>query len=333
MRGIPRAIEQVPNAAKGGAATPLPVRLLALSARRGSVLLAVGIFGGVVSPGLARAFKGVVTPTVLTMMTLVLLRVDLAGTLAHLRRPVRVGGMVAFLLLACPALTWLVAAPMRLDAGITAGLVIFATGCAATSSPAFARMVGLDPELSLAVTLATTFLVPLTAPPLALLLLGVDLSIGTGAFMARLGMVVGLPMLLSLALRRALGRERLARWADAVDGLLVWLVVSYGFAVMDGLGARMAADPGWVAQALVAAFAVDYGLNLVTAGAFAPFGARAAATAGLMSGNRNMALYLAVLPAATDPRVALFFGICQFPLFLSPFLLRPLYRRLVPRGT
>jgi len=309
---------------------PLLIRLLALSARRGSVLLAIGIFGGVLSPGLASAFKGFITPNVLCMMTLVLLRVDPAGTLAHLRRPVRVAAIVAFLLLACPVLTWAAVAPLGLDAGITAGLVIFATGCAATSSPAFARMVGLDPELSLAVTLATTFLVPLTAPPMALLLLGVDLSIGTSAFMARLATVVGLPMLLSLALRRLLGPARLARWADAVDGLLVWLVVFYGFAVMDGLGARVAADPAWVVQAVIAAFVVDYGLNLVTAGAFAGFGARVAATAGLMSGNRNMALYLAVLPAAADPRIALFFGLCQFPLFLSPFLLRPFYRRVVP---
>ncbi len=295
------------------------------------MLLAVGIFGGVASPALAAAFKGVITPTVLMMMTLVLLRVDPAGTLAHLRRPVRVGAIIAFLLLACPVLTWAVVAPMRLDSGITAGLVIFATGCAATSSPAVARMVGLDPELSLAVTLATTFLVPLTAPPMALLLLlGVDLSIGTGDFMVRLGLIVGLPMLLSLLLRRLLGPARLLRWADAVDGMLVWLMVFYGFAVMDGLGARVAADPRWVVQAVVAAFAVDYGLNLLTAGAFAGFGARVAATAGLVSGNRNMALYLAVLPAAADPRVALFFGVCQFPLFLSPFLLRPVYRRLTP---
>ena len=324
--------DQQTRVAGTGRPNPLPVRLLALSARRGSVLLAVGIFGGVVSPGLAAAFKGFITPNVLCMMTLVLLRVDPAGTLAHLRRPVRVGTIIAFLLLACPLLTWAVVAPMRLDPGITAGLVIFATGCAATSSPAFARMVGLDPELSLAVTLATTFLVPLTAPPMALLLLGVDLSIGTGAFMARLGLIVGLPMLLSLLLRRLLGPARLLRWADAVDGLLVWLLVFYGVAVMDGLGARMAADPAWVVQAAVAAFAVDYGLNLLTAGAFAGFGARVAATVGLMSGNRNMALYLAVLPAAADPRIALFFGICQFPLFLSPFLLRPIYRRLIPNG-
>jgi len=315
----------VANAANPIASVPL--RFLALSARQASLLLAVGIFGGVISPGLARAFSSFITPNVFAMMTLVLLRVDIPGTLAHLRRPVRVAAIVAFQLLACPVLVWAVSSPLGLDRGITAGVVIFATGCAATSSAAFARMVGLDPELSLVTSLATTFLVPLTAPPLALLLLGIDLSIGVGAFMGRLALIVGLPMLVSLVLRRLIGPAWLARWADAVDGMLVWLVVFYGFAVMDGLGARMAADPAWVVQAVLAAFIVDYGLNLVTAGTFAGFGASVAASAGLMSGNRNMALYLAVLPTTADPRIALFFGLCQFPLFLSPFLLKPLYRR------
>jgi len=318
-------IERVANAANPIAGTPL--RFLAWSARKASVLLAVGIFGGVASPDLAKAFSGFVTPNVLAMMTLVLLRVDIPGTLAHLRRPIRVAAIVAFQLVACPILVWAVTRPLGLDGGIAAGIVIFATGCAATSSAAFARLVGLDPELSLVTSLTTTFLVPFTAPPLALLLLGIDLSIGAGAFMGRLALVVGLPMLASLALRRLIGPVRLERWADAVDGLLVWLVVLYGFAVMDGLGARIAADPAWVIQAVLAAFIVDYGLNLVTTGTFAGFGAHIAASAGLMSGNRNMALYLAVLPTTADPRIALFFGLCQFPLFLSPFLLKPLYRR------
>ena len=307
-------------------------RFLALSARHGSVLLAVGVFGGVLVPPLAAAFRNVITPDVLLMTTLVLLRVDLPGTLAHLRRPWRVAALVAFQLLACPVLAWLVVMPLGLDRGVADGVVIFATGCAATSSPAFARMVGLDAELSLVATLATTFLVPLTAPPMALWLMGVDLSLSAGAFTGRLALVVGVPMLLSLLLRRLAGPAKLAEWGEATDGLLVWLVVFYGFAVMDGLPARMAADPAWVAQALAAAFAVNYGLNLATAATFARLGTRMAATAGLMSGNRNMALYLAVLPVAADPRIALFFGLCQFPLFLSPFLLRPAYRRWVGRG-
>jgi bile acid:Na+ symporter, BASS family len=313
-------------------ANPL-LRLLAASGRRGSVLLAVGIFGGALIPPLASAFRSVLTPLVLGMMTLIFLRVDLPGTVAHLRRPAGAAAIVAFLLLLSPVLMWAVVAPLGLDPGIQAGLVIFAAGCAATSSPAFARMVGLDPELSLVVSLATTFLVPLTAPPLAVWLLGIDLTIGVGGFMTRLLLVVGLPALLSLLLRSAIGPRRLETYGDAVDGALVWLVVFYGFGVMDGLTARVTADPVWVGQAVVAAFLADYGLNAVTTLAFMPLGMRVAATTGLMAGNRNMALFLAVLPASADQRVALFFGLCQFPLFLSPFLLRPLYRRIVaPAG-
>ena len=50
-----------------------------------------------------------------------------------------------------------------------------------------------------------------------------------------------------------------------------------------------------------------------------------------MANSVGTALFLAVLPAGTDPRVTLFFGLCQFPLFLSPFLLRPVYRRVLGR--
>ena len=218
-------------------------------------------------------------------------------------------------------------AALPLDSGIKAGVVLFATGCAATSAAAFARLVNLDAELSLVTTLATLALVPITAPPIALWLLGIDLSIGTAAFMGRLLLVVGLPMLVSLALRRLIGPDRLARWGESVDGALVWLVVIYGFAVMDGLQARIAADPSWVLNALIAAFAANYGLNALTTLTLSGWGRHTAASAGLASGNRNMALYLAVLPAATDPRVTLFFGLCQIPLFLSPFLLGPVVRR------
>lgn len=302
--------------------------LLTESARRGAVLLAVGIFGGALIPPLAAAFHPAVAPIVFAMMTLIFLRVDLEGTLLHLRRPARVALIVVALLVISPVLMAVLVEPLGLDRGITAGLVIFAAGCAATSSPAFARMVGLDADLSLVVSLVSTVLVPLTAPPLVAWLTGVDLAIGTAAFMSRLLLVVGLPAVISLVLRRLLGPPRLLLWGAAVDGALVLLVVGYGFGVMDGLQIRLAADPAWVAAALVAAFLANYGLNAVTTLALRPLGARPAATAGLMAGNRNMALFLAVLPAGADPRVALFFGLCQFPLFLSPFLLRPLYRRL-----
>ena len=322
-------IERVANAANLAARGLSRVdRFFAASARRGPALLGFGVFGGLLVPPLARAFHGVITPVVVALMTLVLLRVDIPAAVGHLRRPGRLAWLVGFQLLICPVLAWAAVTPLRLDAGIAAGVVIFATGCAATSGPAFARLVGLDPELTLLATLATTVLVPLTAPPMAHALMGVDLAISVPAFMLRLVLAVGLPIAFSLGIRRLAGAARLAPYGPAVDGAVVWLVVLYDFGVMNGLAARMLADPVWVAQAAFAAFAASFGLNLATTMAFLPLGWRTAGASGLMSGNRNMALYLAVLPAAADPRVGLFFALCQFPLFLSPFLLRPVYRRI-----
>ncbi|EFH12812.1 hypothetical protein ACFFMP_00370 [Pseudoroseomonas cervicalis] len=312
----------------GFAILSLPIRLLEASARQGGLLLALGIFAGLFIPPLASALRDVVTPTVALLMTLVLLRVDPAQVLSYLRRPALVAALLAWLLLACPLLAWAVARATGLDGPLGAALVIMATGCAATSSPAFARLVGLDGEIALVASLLSTLLVPFTAPPLALGLLGIDLSLSVTGLMARLALVVGLPLLLSLVIRRLAGPARLHRWGRSVDGAVVLLVVFYGFGVMDGVLARLLAEPGFVLGGIALAFAGSFALNALTALVLWPAGKRVALSAGLLSGNRNMALYLAVLPASTDARILLFFALCQFPLFLSPFLLKSFYRRI-----
>jgi len=292
-------------------------------------LLACGVFAGLLIPPLAHAMVWFITPNVVLLVTLVLLRVDVSAAIHHLRRPWRLVAIVVFYLIVVPFITTAIVRLLPMDAGLRAAVIIFSTGAAASSGAAFARMVGLDPELTLIATLVGIFIVPLTGPPLSDVLAGIDLNITVAGFMLRLALVVGVPLLLSVAIRRLAGRARLEPYGQALDGLVVWLVVLYGFAVMDGLQAKALAEPWWVAQATLAAFVSNFGLNLLTTLVFLGYGIRSAASAGLMSGNRNMALYLAVLPAATDHRIALFFGIAQIPLFLSPFLLRPIYRRML----
>jgi len=308
------------------------VRFMAWSARHGSVLLAVGIFAGLLFPPLAHSMVWFITPNVVLLVTCVLLRVDVSAAIHHLRRPWRLVAIVAFTLVASPLIAAGALHYVPMDEGLRAAVIISATGAAATSGAAFARLVGLDPELTLIATLASIFLVPLTGPPLADFLAGVDLHITVVGFMMRLALVVGVPFLLSLAIRQTAGRARLEPLGPAIDGAVVWLVVLYGFAVMDGLQAKFLADPLWVGEATLAAFLANFGLNFLTTLVFSGLGLRSAASAGLMSGNRNMALYLAVLPASADHRIAMFFGLAQIPLFLSPFLLRPIYRRVLGKA-
>ncbi|WP_368416242.1 hypothetical protein [Falsiroseomonas sp.] len=301
-------------------------------ARRGGVLLTGCVFVGVAMPPLAALLRDTLTITVAGLMTLVLLRIDLGQVLAYLRRPLLVGALLVWLLIACPLIVWALVRAVGLEGPLGAALVIMATGCAATSSPAFARLVGLDASISLVVAVLSTLLVPFTAPPLALGLMGIDLAISVQGLMARLALIVGLPLLLSLLIRRLVAAPRLAAWSGRIDGLVVLLLVIYGIGVMDGMQAMLLAEPAWVAGGIALAFLGNFGLNLLTTLATLPAGRGVALAAGLLSGNRNMALYLAVLPAATDSRILLYFALCQFPLFLSPMLLRPIYDRLRAAG-
>jgi BASS family bile acid:Na+ symporter len=304
--------------------------LLEWMARRGGVLLAGCIFVGLAVPPLAAILRDTLTITVAGLMTLVLLRIDLKQVLAYLRRPLLVAALLAWLLIACPLIVYALVRAAGLDGPLGAALVIMATGCAATSSPAFARLVGLDASVSLVVAVVSTLLVPFTAPPLALGLLGIDLAISLWALMGRLALIVGLPLVLALLIRRVVAPPVLASWSGRVDGTVVLLLVMYGIGVMDGMQAKLLAEPLWVLGGVTLAFLGNFGLNALTALAMLPAGRSVALAAGLLSGNRNMALYLAVLPAATEPGILLFFALCQFPLFLSPFLLRPVYDRLRP---
>lgn len=309
------------------------IRFLEWSALKGGALLAVGVFAGVLIPPLAAATRDVVAPVVFCLMTLVLLRVDTGQVLGYLRRPALVAALLLWVLVVSPLAVFAVTWAFGFQGTLAAAVVIMATGCAATSSPAFARLVGLDGEVALVVAVLSTLLVPFTAPPLALGLLGIDLSISLPALMARLALVVGLPLVLSIVIRRLVGQARLSRYGRAVDGAVVLLVVLYGFGVMDGMAARILSDPLWVAAGTALAFLGNFGVNALTAMAFMPLaGARVALSAGLLSGNRNMSLYIAVLPAGTHPDILLFFALCQFPLFLSPFLLRPVYDGMRRRG-
>jgi hypothetical protein len=56
---------------------------------------------------------------------------------------------------------------------------------------------------------------------------------------------------------------------------------------------------------------------------------RTALTAGYCSGGRHNALLMAVLPVTADPDIFLFIAAVQFPIYMIPAMLQPIYRRLL----
>lgn len=305
--------------------------LRALADRAVPVLL-VCLLIGLALPDLAAFARPVLTPAVLGLLVLTMLRADWAEVAAFARRPVLVSGLCLMVLVAAPVAVWAAAKALGLPPGLTTALVLMAAAPPVMSSPAFSLLVGLDMPLSLTVMVSTTFLVPVTLPVIAGAILDTGLEISPWSLMLRLAGMVGGSLVLAYILRRAIGRTRLERRKKEIDGLLLLFMVVFAVAVMDGVAARIGAEPA-TAMLFLGAAIIGYGfLHLAGTAACGFMGRREALTAGLSTANRNMALLLAILPAAGNADLFLFFALGQFPNFMLPMLMKGFYGKVIKGG-
>lgn len=304
-------------------------RVLAFLGGHGVTVLFLGVFLGLALPDLARLLRPALAPAVAALLLFSMLRVDWQAIAGYLRRPLLTGGLVVWMLLVSPVVTWALLLAVPLPAALTTAVVLMAAAPPILGATAIALLLGLDGALTLVVGLTATLLTPLTVPPLALWLLGLELDVEAAELMLRLGGVVVGALVGATLIRRLLGAARLRRNAAVLDGLIVAVMLVFAVAIMDGVTATALQRPGTVALWILAAFVANPALQLLTALAFARFGRRLALTAGLLAGNCNMGLLLAALPAEADYDVTLFFALAQLPMYMLPALLRPLYRRLL----
>ena len=304
-------------------------RLLAFLGGHATWVLFIGVFLGLALPSLASVARPLLAPAVAVLLTATLVRIDWRVMLDTLRRPGLAAVIVAWLLIGSPLATAAVLALLPLPGPLTTALVLMAAAPPILSAAPIAIILGLDGALALVVGLAATLLTPLTVPPLALALLGLELDLGVVELMTRLAAVVAVAVAAAAVIRRLIGRERLPRVARHLDGAVVAVMLVFAVAIMDGVTATLAARPQVVALWLAAAFIANPALQVAGTLAFAWLGRRRALTVGLVSGNCNMGLLLAAFPPGADPDVVLYFAVAQLPMYMLPALLRPLYRRLV----
>ena len=217
--------------------------------------------------------------------------------------------------------------PLGLPSALGDALILMAASSPIVSSVAIALFVGLDAPLAVVAVLLATALVPVTLPPLAALLTGVAVAIGTLDFMLRLAGLVGCAFGAAWLVRRVVPAGRLAEAREHLDGLAVLNLVAFAVAIMDGVTAFAMRAPAYVAAALVAAFAFNLLLQAAGYAAFRGLGRREALTVAFLSGNCNMGLVLVALQGGASFEVTAFFALAQIPMYTLPALLAPVYRR------
>lgn len=307
------------------------VRLFTYLGRRASPILAASLFVGIAFPDLSRLMKPLFGVALVTLMICAALRIDWRAVRNHLQPPQLPALMLAWMLVGAPLLTAGVIAILGPMPSLGAAIVLSTTCPVLVAVPAFALLLRLDGALALVLMIASHLLLPLVQPPLVLWLLGIELGIDAMTLITRLILLVGGCFGAAALIRWLGGRERIdaARWT--IDGLAILSLVVFCIGVMDGFTLAFLSDPGRVALFVIGAIVVNFGLQAAGGLAFAWAPVAPGLIAALASGNRNLGLLIPVLGEAADADLLLFIACGQFPIYLVPAVLGPLYRRLRER--
>ena len=303
--------------------------ILKLPGTYATQIMAVTVFVALVVPDFSEAMKPLLGPSIWGLLFLAMIRLDWQAVISHLRQYGLISAALLWMLIGCPLAVWGLVQVSNLTPGLATAIVLTASSAPLMSVPVVAFMIGLNGTLALVVMVLATFLAPLTMPVLALELMDLELNISTFEMMARSIALVGSAFLAALAGRRLAGLVRIANCASRLDGLAVILMAVFAFAIMDGITAVLLAEPLRVLLIILLSFAVNGGLQIAGSLVFGSAAQQDRLTLGYVCGMRNMGVILVVLPEGIDPDIVLYFALAQFPIYILPAILKPLYGRFL----
>jgi BASS family bile acid:Na+ symporter len=311
----------------------LPVKALVWLGSQGTRAIAAIVFIGIAVPPVGELLKPYVTEAIFLLLCASFLRVDLGMLRQYLRRPGLVLAATGWTMLVIP----LISGSICTLTGVTLkspdlalALMLQALAPPMMAAPALAAVMGLDATLVLVTLVMGTAIVPITAPLFAYFFLGSALTLSPLALGLKLLAILAGSLGIGSAIRWSLGSEAIKQHARIIDGVTVLLMFVFVSAVMGSVARELLADPLRALKLTGLAFAVFFALAGVTTLVFRNAGEGRAIALGLMVSQRNMGLMLAatdgILPGATW----FYFALSQFPIYLTPQLLKPIIRRFVP---
>jgi hypothetical protein len=307
-------------------------RALAWLGGQGTRAIAALVFIGVAVPPAGEMLKPYVTEAIFVLLCLSFLRVDPGALRNYLRRPSLAFAATAWTMIGVPLLSGATGLATGLDVqspDLFLALMLQAVASPMMASPALAAVMGLDATLVLVTLVVSTALVPITAPLFAYAFLGTTLSLSPLKLGLKLLAILAGSMLVAGAIRSGAGAAAINRHGKELDGLTVVVLFVFVAAVMGNVAGGLIADPVKAVELAMLAFAVFFALLGTTALVFRKVGYGRAIALGLMVAQRNMGLMLAATNGVLPETAWLYFAFSQFPIYLSPQLLKPIVGRLV----
>lgn len=311
-----------------------PVAALAWLGRQGTRAIAALVFIGIAIPPLGEVLRPYVTEAVFILLIISFMRVDVTAMRGYLARPALVVGATLWSTIAVPLLFGIGGVASGIDKSspdLFLGLMLQAVASPMMASPALVALMGLDATLVLITLVTSTALVPFSAPLFAYLFFGSALTLSPLALGLKLFAMLAGAIFIAAVIRRLAGADAIVRHRHPIDGFNILVLLVFVSAVMGTVAESFWAQPLRVLLLTVFAFVVFALLLGITALVFRKAGKERALALGLMASQRNMGLMVAGTDGLLPGLTWLYFALAQFPIYLSPQLLKPLVRRL--RGT
>lgn len=205
-------------------------------------------------------------------------------------------------------------------------IVLVASAAPISGSPNLVIMLGHTPAPALRQLVVGTALLPATVIPIFMLLPVFGNAIEIGVAAGKLLLVIGGAASLGFLARHCLFSELSESNTEAVDGFSAILMALVVVGLMSALGDAWRQRPTDLLLMMLFVFILNFGFQFLGSRVWHRLaGPEYAVPLSVISGNRNVALYLTALPAAVVDDLLLFIGCYQFPMYLTPLLLRRFY--------
>lgn len=302
--------------------------VLGLAAHYGRSLLVAGLVAGIVLPGVAHAMKPWLPELVALLLFVAALRIGPRQAVGAVRDLQLTAGLTLLFQLVMPiAAIGVMAVGGWLSGPIASSLVLMLSAASIAGSPNLTVMTGHDPAPALRLLILGTAVLPVTvlAPFWFLPELGSATDVIDAA--ARLLVVIAVAAGAAFLIRGLLIRRPSTDTIRAIDGVSAIAMAVVVVGLMSAVGPAIVETPGRFMYWLLVAFAANFGLQIATTVILknTPLREKHAGYA-IVAGNRNIALFLVALPPAVTDPLLLFIGCYQIPMYLTPILLRRLYR-------
>ncbi|MEM9605602.1 MAG: hypothetical protein AAGA11_22275 [Pseudomonadota bacterium] len=299
-------------------------RTLSWVGERARGLLAIGMLLALAVPSIPDSVLRVVLPVTSSLILAVAFaRLDARAVVDQWKEP-RIRRVLLWCLAGTVPLSMVIATgiarALGLDPTLTLCLALFAAAPPIASGAALCYLLGFDAVLALQLTVASTLLTPVVGPLCLVWIAGIDLPVTSAALFASLSAIVTGGLLVGRTARHFIGRPWIDAHPRALDGVATIAMLCFIVPMFADVTNLLFESPLLSLALLATVFALNIGVNLLLRAFVKPaLGAARAGALGLMSGNRNLALYYASVPP--EPVLGLFVALYQVPMFLTPLLL------------